>query len=142
MNELEMKKILITRLIPLLNPAPSVQDLLQRSVQELEEALEAFATAHAEEQAKEYVAAHTRELRRASMYDKCWVSAIRNVSISGKTLIDNESNRTMMENLLQPHEPADRARQPIAPHARTGARRPRTPRRRRAHAAAEQQRLA
>jgi hypothetical protein len=104
MNDLEIKKILITRLVRLLNPAPSVQELLQRSVQELQEALEAFATAQAEDEAKERIAQHTRELRRATKYDGAWVSVVRNVSINGKTLIDNDSNRQMMENLLQPHE--------------------------------------
>jgi hypothetical protein len=104
MNDLEIKKILIARLVRLLNPAPSVQELLQRSVQELQEALEAFATAQAEDEAKERIAQHTRELRRATKYDGAWVSVVRNVSINGKTLIDNDSNRQMMENLLQPHE--------------------------------------
>jgi hypothetical protein len=104
MNELDLKKLLITRLARLLNPAPSVQELLQRTVPELEEALEAFATAQAEDEAREHVAQHTKELRRASKYDGAWVSVVRNVSINGKTLIDNDSNRQMMENLLQPHE--------------------------------------
>lgn len=104
MTELEIKKILITRLVPLLNPAPSVQELLTRSVQELQEALEAFATAHAEEEAREHVAAHAQNLRRATKYDGAWVSVVRNVSLNGKRLTDSDANRQMMEKLLQPHE--------------------------------------
>jgi hypothetical protein len=70
----------------------------------LEEALEAFAALRQEDDAKDKLEAHTRELRRASHYDKSWVSTIRNVEINGKKLIDTEANRTMMESLLQPHE--------------------------------------
>jgi hypothetical protein len=104
MNDLEIKKLLITRLVPLMNPEPSVQELFQKTVPELEEALEVFGRAQAEEQAKENVAAHTRELRRATKFDGAWVSVVRNVSLNGKRLTDSDANRQMMESLLQPHE--------------------------------------
>jgi hypothetical protein len=43
-------------------------------------------------------------MRRESAFDGAWTFALRNTSLNGKRLVDCESNRRMLENLLQPHE--------------------------------------
>jgi hypothetical protein len=57
------------------------------------------------EQIKEAVLAHTEAMRLASKYDAAWVNALRNIWLNGKQrLVDADSNRKMMEGLLQAHE--------------------------------------
>jgi hypothetical protein len=56
------------------------------------------------EQLKETVLAHTEQLRRASRYDAAWTGALRKTWLNGKRLVDADSNRQMLETLLQPHE--------------------------------------
>jgi hypothetical protein len=106
MTDLELKKVLINRLVPYMKPVPenAVNEMLQMSVRELSEALDTYITECKQKERDDAVLAHTQELRRASRYDGCWINVLRNVSINGKKLIDADSNRTMMESLLQPHE--------------------------------------
>lgn len=106
MNELEKKRILATRITAHLNPVPvnCVQELLQQSLADLSLILERLATTRDQEQVDEATLAHAEEARKASQFDGAWVGALRNVSHNGKRLCDAESNRAMLESLLQAHE--------------------------------------
>jgi hypothetical protein len=106
MHEIEQKRIVIGRIIAHLNPAPEncVNDLLHQSLPDLQVMLGKLADTKAQEQAEEAALAHKEENRRASQFDGAWVGALRNVSLNGKRLCDVESNRAMLECLLQGHE--------------------------------------
>jgi hypothetical protein len=106
MLEIDQKTTLIQRIVTHLDPVPAnaVQELLGQSVGELTAILEKLANTREQEQAEEATLAHARESRRASQFDAAWVGALRNVSLNGKRLCDVESNRAMLESLLQAHE--------------------------------------
>jgi hypothetical protein len=56
-------------------------------------------------QAAEQVKQHAEEMRRESRLEGAWTHALRNVWLKGKQrLVDADSNRAVMESLLQPHE--------------------------------------
>jgi hypothetical protein len=122
MNDLDLKKVLISRLVTYMNPvsANAVQEMLQMSARELEEALDAYITERKQKESDDAVVAQARELKRASRYDHCWVYVLRNVSINDKKLVDNDSNRQMMESLLQPHEQEEPTSAIYATIAKTG----------------------
>jgi hypothetical protein len=105
-NELEKKNILATRITAHLNlvPANCVWELLQQSLADLSLILGRLATTRDQEQVDEATLAHAEEARKASQFDGAWVGALRNVSLNGKRLCDAESNRAMLESLLQAHE--------------------------------------
>jgi hypothetical protein len=105
-NELETKKELIQRIVACLNPVPAncVQELLGQSAQELEFILDKLATTKAQSESEEVALAHAEETRRASAFDGAFGHALLNTWLNGKRLVDAESNRAMLESLLQPHE--------------------------------------
>jgi hypothetical protein len=107
MNVLDQKKLLIERIVPYLTGAPGdvVQRLLQKSVSDLEQILDDAITKKARAQAAEQVKQqHADEMRRESRLEGAWTHALRNVWNGKQRLVDCDSNRTMMESLIQPHE--------------------------------------
>jgi hypothetical protein len=107
MNVLDQKKLLIERILPYLTGAPSdaVNRLLQKSVSDLETILDDAITKRARAEAAEQVKQHADAMRRESALEGSWVNTIRNVWLNGtRRLIDCDSNRAMMESLIQPHE--------------------------------------
>ncbi len=107
MNVLDQKKLLVERILPYLTgaPADAAQRLLQQSVSDLETILEDAITKKARAQAAEQVKQHADEMRRESQLEGAWTHALRNVWLNGKQrLVDCDSNRAMLESLLQPHE--------------------------------------
>jgi hypothetical protein len=107
MTDLETKKLLIQRIVAYLNPVPQncVQELLGQSVQDLGVILDRLVTTKAQGDSEETVIAHREDSRRESALEGAWVHALRNVWLNGKLrLVDCESNRSILENSLQPHE--------------------------------------
>jgi hypothetical protein len=106
MNVLDQKKLLIERIVPYLTGAPGdvVQRLLQQSVSDLETILDDAITKRARAQAAEQVKQHADEMRRESQLEGAWTHALRNVWNGKQRLVECDSNRAMMESLLQPHE--------------------------------------
>jgi hypothetical protein len=107
MDVLDQKKLLVERILPYLTgaPADAAQRLLQQSVSDLEQILDDAITKRARAQADERVKQHADEMRRESRLEGAWTHALRNVWLNGKQrLVDADSNRAVMESLLQPHE--------------------------------------
>jgi hypothetical protein len=107
MNVLDQKKLLIERILPYLigAPADAVQRLLEKSVSDLETILGDCITKKARAQAAEQVKQHTDELRRDSQLEGSFVHACLAV-INNRRLAPCESNRAMLEGLLNPGETA------------------------------------
>jgi hypothetical protein len=105
MNILDQKKLLIERMVPYLTGAPAdvVQRLLQKSVSDLETILSDCITKKARAEAIEQVKQHTDELRRDSQLEGSFVHACLTV-INNRRLAPCESNRAMLESLLNPGE--------------------------------------
>ena len=105
MNVLEQKKLLVKRILPYLTGAPDdvVQRLLQKSVSDLEMILEDAITKKAQADAAERVAQHADEMRAASVSEDAWTHACR-APINGKRLSIIQSNRDLLESLLNPGE--------------------------------------
>jgi hypothetical protein len=106
MNELETKKIVVNRIISHLNPVPAgaANELLQQPLQDLEAILSKLADTREQEQVEEEALARIREAQAERASDGAWGAALVRVSLNGKYLTDSESNRQMLESLLQPHE--------------------------------------
>src|SRR5882724_3603059 len=107
MHQMDQKKLLIERIVPYLTGASSdvVQLLLQKDVSELETILSDAITKKARADATEQVNQHADEMRRESRLEGAWTHALRNVWLNGKQrLVDCESNKSMLESLLQPTE--------------------------------------
>ena len=106
MNDIDKKKLIITRIIAHLNPVPSncVQELLQQSVADLSLILERLATTRDQQQAADAAEAHAQESIRQSKSDHAWAYALLKVSLNGRFLADTESNKNMVESMLQPTE--------------------------------------
>jgi hypothetical protein len=105
MNVLEQKKLLVERILPYLTEAPNdaVQRLLQKSVFDLESILEDAITKEAQVEARQEVNAHAEEMRAASVSEAAWTHACRAL-INGKRLSIIQSNRDLLESLLNPGE--------------------------------------
>ena len=107
MHQLDQKKLLIERIVPYLTGAPDdvVQRLLQKSVSDLETILSDCITKKARAQAAEQVNQHADEMRRESQLEGAFVHACRTL-INSRYLCSTDSNRAMLENLLNPGETA------------------------------------
>jgi hypothetical protein len=105
MNVLEQKKLLVERILPYLTGAPDdvVQRLLHKSVVDLESILEDAITKKAQAQAAEQVKQHADEMRRESQLEGSFVHACLGV-INNRRLSTCDSNRAMLESLLNPGE--------------------------------------
>lgn len=105
MNVLEQKKLLVERILPYLAGAPDdvVQRLLQKSVSDLETILEDAITKKARTDAAERVAQHAADMRAESASDGAWTRACCTL-INGKRLAIVQSNRDLLESLLNPGE--------------------------------------
>jgi hypothetical protein len=105
MNVLDQKKLLVERILPHLIGAPDdvVQRLLQKNVSDLETILEEFITKKTRAEAAERVAQHADEMRRESQREGSFVHACMAV-INNRRLSPCESNRAMLESLLNPGE--------------------------------------
>jgi hypothetical protein len=106
MHQLDQKKLLIERIVPYLTGAPSdvVQRLLQKSVSDLGQILYDAITNRAQVQATEHANQYADEMRRESQQDGAWTHALRNVLNGKQRLVDCESNKSILESLLQPTE--------------------------------------
>jgi hypothetical protein len=105
MEVLQQKKLLVERILPYLIGAPDdvVQRLLQKSVNDLETILEDAITNKARAEETERVTEHADEMRAASVSEGAWTHACRAL-INGKRLAIVQSNRDLMESLLNPAE--------------------------------------
>lgn len=103
---MEQKKIIIQRIISHLNPVPAnaVQNLLNQSVGELELVLEKLLATQGLHDAEDAAQAHAQEAIRQSTADYAWAYCLARVKLNGKVLVEAEANKTMLENMLQPHE--------------------------------------
>jgi hypothetical protein len=107
MEIMQQKKMLIERILPYLTEAPSdaAQRLLGQSVSDLETILDDAITKKARAQATQQVEHHAAEMRRASQFDAAFVHVCRTL-INNRYLCSTESNRAILESLLNPGETA------------------------------------
>jgi hypothetical protein len=107
MHQLDQKKLLIERIVPYLTGAPSDagQRLLQKSISDLETILGDCITKKARAQAVEEAEQQIDAMRRESQLEGAFVHACMAV-INNRRLAACESNRAMLENLLNPGETA------------------------------------
>jgi hypothetical protein len=105
MNVLDQKKLLVERILPYLIGAPDdvVQRLLQKNVSDLETILEDCITTKARAEATQRVTQHANEMRDASVSEGAWTHTCRAL-INGKRLSIIQSNRDLLESLLNPGE--------------------------------------
>jgi hypothetical protein len=105
MHQVEQKRLLIERIVPHLIAAPGdvVQRLLQKSVSDLETILEDAITKKTRTEAADRVTQHADEMRAASVSEGAWTHACRAL-INGKRLSSIQSNRDLLESLLNPGE--------------------------------------
>ncbi len=105
MDVLQQKQLLVERIIPHLIGAPDdvVQRLLQKNVFDLESILEDAITQKARAQAAERVNQYAADMRAESVSEGAWTHACR-VLINGKRLSIVQSNRDLLESLLNPGE--------------------------------------
>jgi hypothetical protein len=105
MNVLDQKKLLVERIVPYLTGVPDdvVQRLLHKSVNDLETILEDAITKKAQVEVRQEVNAHVEEMRAASVSEGAWTHACRAL-INGKRLSIVQSNRDLLESLLNPGE--------------------------------------
>src|SRR5580704_10348047 len=105
MHQLDQKKLLVERILPYLTGAPSdaVQRLLQQSVSDLEAILDDAITKRARAQAVEHANQYADEMRRESQLEGSFVHACMAL-INNRRLSTCDSNRAMLESLLNPGE--------------------------------------
>jgi hypothetical protein len=106
MNELDQKKLIVSRIISHLNPVPANAgtDLMQQPLKDLQVMLERLATKRESAVIEQSAKAEIDELRRTSQAESAWTFAVRNIWLNGRRLAEVQSNRDMLENMLQPHE--------------------------------------
>src|SRR5882724_6886123 len=99
MNELETKRIVVSRIISLLNPVPAnaVNELIQQTLPDLEAILTKLATTREQKNAEEEALARIREAEALRASDGAWGATLARVSLNGKHLADTEANRNMLE---------------------------------------------
>jgi phosphoenolpyruvate carboxylase len=105
MHQLDQKKLLIERILPYLTGAPADAAQRLQSVSDLEQILDDAITKRARAQATEQVNQHADEMRRESQLEGAFVHACR-APINNRYLCSTDSNRAMLENLLNPGEAA------------------------------------
>jgi hypothetical protein len=105
-NEYEQKRVIVGRIISHLNPVPAgaANELIQQSLQDLTVILEKLANTREQENAEVEALTRVQEAQAERASDAAWGAALVRVSLNGKYLTDSESNRQMLESLLQPHE--------------------------------------
>jgi hypothetical protein len=105
MNVVEQKKVLVERILPYLTGAPddTVQRLLQKSVNDLELMLGDAITTKARAEAADRVTQHAEKMCRESQLEGAFVHACMAV-INNRRLSTCDSNRAMLESLLNPGE--------------------------------------
>jgi hypothetical protein len=105
MDTVDQKRLLVERILPYLTGAPSdaIQRLLKKSVVDLETILEDAITTKARTEAAERVAQHAAEMLRESQLEGAFVHACM-AAINNRRLSTCESNRAMLESLLNPGE--------------------------------------
>jgi hypothetical protein len=105
-NDIDKKKLIITRIIAHLNPVPEncVQELLGQSLEDLQVILDKLATTRDQEQVEEVALARSQEMIRQSKADHVWAYVLCKVSLNGKRLAECDANREILEGMLQPHE--------------------------------------
>jgi hypothetical protein len=105
MDILDQKKLLVERILPYLTGAPDdvVQRLLQKSVSDLETILEDAITTKARIESADRVDQYAADMRAASVSEGAWTHACRAL-INGKRLSIIQSNRDLLESLLNPGE--------------------------------------
>jgi hypothetical protein len=105
MDVLQQKKLLVERILPYLIGAPDdvVQRLLQKSVNDLETILEDAITKKARTEATERVNQYAADMRAESVSEGAWTKACCAL-INGKRLAIVQSNRDLLESLLNPGE--------------------------------------
>jgi hypothetical protein len=103
MHILDQKKLLVERILPYLTGAPGdvVQQLLQKSVSDLEQILDDAITKRARAQAVEHANQYADEMRRESQLEGAFVHACRAI-INNRRLVPCDSNRAMLESLSNP----------------------------------------
>jgi hypothetical protein len=103
MEVLQQKKLLVERILPYLTGTPDdvVQRLLQNSVSDLETILGDAVTTRARTEAAERVNQHAADMRAASVSEAAWTHTCRAL-INGKRLAIIQSNRALLESLLNP----------------------------------------
>jgi hypothetical protein len=107
MEIMQQKKLLVERILPYLTGAPAdvVQRLLQNSISALETILDDAISKKARAQATQQVEHHAAEMRRASQFDAAFVHVCRTL-INNRYLCSTDSNRAVLESLLNPGETA------------------------------------
>jgi hypothetical protein len=105
MNVLDQKKLFVERILPYLIGAPDdvVQRLLQKSVSDLEAMLGDAIMTKARAEAAERVNQYAADIRAESVSEGAWTHACRAL-INGKRLSIIQSNRDLLESLLNPGE--------------------------------------
>lgn len=106
MNPFDEKTLLVERILSYPNNPPDdiVQQLLRKSVAELETILGNTVTKKARAEANQQASQYAAEMRRESKLDGSWTHALLQIWLNGKRLADVESNRALLESMLQPHE--------------------------------------
>lgn len=105
MHQVEQKRLLIERILPYLIGASDdvVQRMLQKSVSDLETILEDAITKKAREETSERVKQYAADMRAESVSEGAWTKACCAL-INGKRLAIVQSNRDLLESLLNPGE--------------------------------------
>jgi hypothetical protein len=77
-NDIDKKKLIITRIIAHLNPVPAnwVQELLGQSLEDLQVILDKLATIRDQAQVEEATLARSKEMIRRSKADHAWACAM------------------------------------------------------------------
>jgi hypothetical protein len=106
MNELETKNIVVKRIISHLNPVPvgAANELLQQPLADLGVILEKLISTRDQENAEEEALARIHEAKTQRAFDGAWGATLARVSLNGRYLCDVESNRSILESLLNPGE--------------------------------------
>jgi hypothetical protein len=105
MNE-QTKRIVVNRIISHLNPIPAgaANELLQQPIEDLEVILEKLISTRDQENAEEEALARIQEAKAQRAFDGAWGATLARVSLNGRYLCDVESNRSILESLLNPGE--------------------------------------
>jgi hypothetical protein len=105
MNE-QTKRIVVNRIISHLNPIPAgaANELLQQPIADLEVILEKLISTRDQENAEEEALARIQEAKTQRAFDGAWGATLARVSLNGRYLCDVESNRSILEGLLNPGE--------------------------------------
>jgi hypothetical protein len=106
MREVELKRLLISRIVKYLNPVPTnaVNDLLQQPLHKLETLLDTLVTQKEQGDEEEEAFDRVEEEKTQRAFDGAWGATLARVSLNGRYLCDVESNRSILEGLLNPGE--------------------------------------